>query len=234
MGQKVNPTSFRLGITETWRSRWFAPKKEYARFVIEDERIRRFVKKEYKFAGIPRIDIERTKDRTTVFVYAAKPGLIIGRKGAKIDKLTEDLLALLKRPVDVKIIEVEKPELSAQLVAEAIAEQLEKRASYRWVLRRSAETVREANALGVKIQVAGRLGGAEIARTEDIILGKIPLHTLRADIDYGTATGVLSKGTIGVKVWIYKGEVFSQKKVAAVKSAEAKSVPPEAKPAQAT
>lgn len=212
MGQKVNPTSLRLGITETWRSRWFGDKKSYAKFVIEDEKIRRFIKKEYKFAGIPRIDIERTKDKTVVLINAARPGLIIGRKGATIDKLTDDLVRLVNHPVDIKIIEVDKPELSAQLIAELIGEQLEKRAPYRRTMRRASETVMGANAKGVKIQVAGRLGGAEIARTEDMLIGKIPLHTFRADIDYGTATAILTKGTIGVKVWIYKGDVYPELK----------------------
>ena len=212
MGQKVNPTSLRLGITETWRSRWFGNKKDYAKYVIEDEKIRRFIKKEYKFAGIPRIDIERTKDKTIVLVNAARPGLIIGRKGATIDKLTDELVRLVKHPVDLKIIEVDKPELSAQLIAELIGEQLEKRAPYRRTMRRASETVMGASAKGVKIQVAGRLGGAEIARCEDMIIGKIPLHTFRADIDYGTATAILTKGTIGVKVWIYKGDIYPELK----------------------
>lgn len=213
MGQKVIPTSLRLGITETWRSRWFGHKKDYAKYVIEDEKIRRFIKKEYKFAGIPRIDIERTKDKTIVLVNSARPGLIIGRKGATIDKLTDELVKLVNHPVDLKIIEVENPELSAQLIAELIGEQLEKRAPYRRTMRRASETVMGANAKGIKIQVAGRLGGAEIARTEDMLLGKIPLHTFRADIDYGTATAILTKGTIGVKVWIYKGDIYPEIKV---------------------
>jgi len=211
MGQKVNPTSFRLGITEQWRSRWYAPKKDYGKYAVEDERIRRFIKKEYSFAGIPRIDIERTREKTLVLLYAARPGVIIGRKGATIDKLTEDISTIVGHPVEVKIIEVEKPELNATLVAESIVEQLEKRAPFRRVIRGAVKTVMESGAGGVKAQVAGRLGGAEIARTEKIIIGKIPLHTLRADIDYGQATAVLTKGTIGVKVWIYKGEVFKEK-----------------------
>jgi len=221
MGQKVNPTSFRLGITETWRSRWFATKVDYAKFVIEDERIRKFVKKEYKFAGIPRIDIERTKDKTIVIIHAAKPGLIIGRKGATIEKLSDDLVKLAGHTIDVKILEVERPETSATLIAESIAEQLEKRAPYRRTLRRASETVMGANAKGVKLQVAGRLGGAEIARTEDMIVGKIPLHTLRADIDYGVATAILTKGTIGIKVWIFKGEIFPEKHKEAAKPKDA-------------
>jgi len=212
MGQKIIPTSLRLGITETWRSRWFGDKKNYPKYVIEDEKIRKFIKKEYKFAGIPRIDIERTKDKTIVLVNAARPGLIIGRKGATIDKLTDELVKLVGHPVDLKIIEVDKPELSAQLIAELIGEQLEKRAPYRRTMRRASETVMGAMAKGIKIQVAGRLGGAEIARTEDMLLGSIPLHTFRADIDYGTATAILTKGTIGVKVWIYKGDIYPERK----------------------
>ncbi|MBI4834159.1 MAG: 30S ribosomal protein S3 [Planctomycetes bacterium] len=212
MGQKVNPTSFRLGITETWRSRWYAPKKEYGKNVVEDEKIRKFIKRDYRFVGISRIDIERNKDKTIVQIHAARPGLIIGRKGATIEKLTTDLTKLSVRPVDIKIIEVTNPELNSQLIAESIVEQLEKRAPYRRTIRRAAETVMAANAKGVKVQVAGRLGGAEIARTEDLSMGKIPLNTIRADIDYAISTAILTKGTIGVKVWIYKGEVFPEKK----------------------
>lgn len=211
MGQKINPIGLRLGITESWRSRWWADKKSYARYVVEDEKIRKFVKKEYKMAGISRIDIERNLEKCTVIVYAARPGLMIGRKGANIDKLTEDLVAMVKYPIDVKIIEIERPELNAQLISESIAEQLEKRAHFRRVMHRATETVMNAGALGIKILLAGRLGGAEIARTEEMIQGKIPLQTLRADIDYGTTTAVLTKGTIGVKVWIYKGEIFPEK-----------------------
>jgi small subunit ribosomal protein S3 len=221
MGQKVNPTSFRLGITETWRSRWFATKVDYAKFVIEDERLRKFIKKDYKFAGIPRIDIERTKDKTIVIIHAARPGLIIGRKGATIEKLSDDLVKLVGHTIDVKILEVERPETSATLIAESIAEQLEKRAPYRRTLRRASETVMGANGKGVKLQVAGRLGGAEIARTEKMSVGKVPLHTLRADIDYGTATAILTKGTIGVKVWIYKGDIFPEKHKEAAKPKDA-------------
>ena len=205
MGQKVSPTVLRLGITETWRSRWHAPKKDYGKWAVEDEKIRLVVKKEYSFAGIPRIDIERTREKTTVIIYAARPGVIIGRKGATIEKLTEDLIRLAGHTIDVKIIEVEKPELSAQLVAESVSQQLEKRTAYRRTIRRAAETVMRSGAEGVKIQVKGRLGGAEIARSEVIIIGKLPLHTLRADIDYGLAVAALNKGTVGVKAWIYKG-----------------------------
>lgn len=211
MGQKVSPTALRLGITETWRSRWYALKKDYGKWAVEDERIRLFIKKDYSFAGIPRIDIERTREKTTVIIYTARPGVIIGRKGATIEKLTEDIVRLVGHTIDVKIIEVEKPELSAQLIAESVVEQLEKRASYRRSIRRAAEIVMGAGAKGVKIQVKGRLGGAEIARSDDIIIRKLPLHTLRADIDYGLATAILNKGTVGVKAWIYKGEIIQEK-----------------------
>lgn len=205
MGQKVSPTALRLGITESWRSRWYAPKKDYGKWAVEDERIRKLIKKGYSFAGIPRIDIERTREKIMVMIYAARPGVIIGRKGATIEKITDDLVRFVNQTVDVRIIEVEKPELSAQLIAESVAEQLEKRTAYRRTIRRAAETVMRAGAEGVKVQVKGRLGGAEIARNEDIIVGKLPLHTLRADIDYGLAVASLNKGTIGVKTWIYKG-----------------------------
>jgi len=212
MGQKVSPVALRIGITENWRSRWYALKKDYGKFAVEDEKIRAFVKKEYSFAGIPRIDIERTREKLTVVVYTARPGVIIGRKGAQIDKLTEDLMGLTKQPVNVRIVEIEKPELSAQLMAESIAEQLEKRAATRRTMRHAAETVMDNGAEGIKIIVSGRIGGIEIARREKMIIGKIPLHTLRADIDYGQGTAILTKGTIGVKVWIYKGEKLPAKK----------------------
>lgn len=212
MGQKISPIDFRIGITENWRSCWFAKGKRYGQLAVEDEKIRSFIKTHYSFAGIPRIDIERTHDRTDVIIYAARPGLLIGRKGAQIEKLTEDLIALVKHPINVRIIEVEKPELSAQLIAESIVDQLEKRAPYRRVMHQAIETVMSNGGLGVKIVLSGRLAGAEIHRTEKMSQGKIPLQTIKADIDYGVATAILTKGTIGVKVWIYKGEKLLPKK----------------------
>ena len=217
MGQKVCPIGLRLGITETWRSKWYATQKDFGRYLVEDARIRQFVKKNYGFAGIPKVEIERTKDTNkgemvTVTIHSASPGLLIGRRGAKVESLKSELETLTKKPVDLKVKEIETPELDSTLVAQAVAQQLEKRAPYRRALRRSAETVMQLGGRGVRIRVAGRIGGAEIARSELVILGSVPLHTLRAKIDYGTATAVLSKGTIGVKVWIFKGEQLPKEK----------------------
>jgi len=214
MGHKIHPGGFRLGILVRHKSRWYADKKRFGNFLIEDQKIRNFVKKNYGFAGIAQIDIERIADTIKVIVLAARPGLIIGRRGAKVDKLSEDLEAVIGHRIKLDIVELEKPELNSQIIAEAIAEQLEKRAPFRRTMRKYAETVNDNGAKGVKIQCAGRLGGAEIARTEKINLGSVPLHTLRADIDYGAATAILSKGTIGVKVWIFKGEILPGKKKA--------------------
>lgn len=208
MGHKIYPLAFRLGVLERHRSRWYADKKRFGNYLIEDQKIRNFVKKNYGFAGIAKIEIERIGDAIKVIVHAARPGLIIGRRGAKVDKLSEDLEQVIGRRVKLDIVELDRPELTSQIVAEAIAEQLEKRAPFRRTIRKYVETVMDAGGKGVKIQCAGRLGGAEIARTEKLSMGSVPLHTIRANIDYGAATAVLSKGTIGVKVWIYKGEVL--------------------------
>jgi small subunit ribosomal protein S3 len=206
MGQKVSPTSLRIGITLDWRSNWYADKSRFGNLLVEDQKIRRHVKKNYGFAAIPMVEIERTREEARVTLHTARPGLIIGRKGAGIDKLRDELEKLTGRQITIKIKEVDKPELDAQLVAEGIAEQLERRAAFRRTMRRAMDTVMGAGAEGVKIQVAGRLGGAEIARTESMLLGKIPLHTFKADIDYGFHEAFTAYGTIGVKVWIYKGE----------------------------
>lgn len=214
MGQKVNPVAFRMGVTDNWRSRWYAPKKNFGDWLVEDQKIRKFIKKEYGFAGIARIEIERIGERVKVQVSAARPGLIIGKKGAKVDKLSEDVSALISRVVDMDVKEIETPELDSQVVAEAIKEQLEKRSPYRRTMRRYAEMVMDLGAKGIKILCKGRLGGAEIARSEKIVLGTVPLSTLRADVDYATSTAILSKGTIGIKCWIYKGEKFKEQRKA--------------------
>jgi small subunit ribosomal protein S3 len=211
MGQKVNPIGFRVGVTIPWNSRWYAVKKNFGDWLIEDQRIRRFIWRNFGFAGISKIEIERIGEKIRVIVRCARPGLLIGKKGAKVDKLSEDVGAIVGRTVEVDIQEVETPELDAQIVGEAIAEQLERRAPYRRVVRRYAETVMQNGALGVKIMIKGRLGGAEIARNEHITQGTVPLTTLRAVIDYGQSTAILNKGTIGIKVWINKGEKFHQK-----------------------
>lgn len=212
MGQKVSPISFRLGITQQCRSRWYARKQSYGKFVVEDEKIRKFIKKYHSFAGIPLIEIERTLEQTIIIVHAARPGIMIGRRGATVEKLTDDLNRLLGRPVELKIVEVTEPSVSAQLVAEDVVQRLEKRLPYRRVLHQATDMVMEAGAQGVKIQISGRIGGIDIARTEKLSLGKIPLHTIRAIIDYGFAEALLNKGKVGVKTWIFKGEQLPEDK----------------------
>ncbi len=207
MGQKVRPTGFRVGITDDWRSRWYAKKKDFGTLLVEDQKIRDFVKREYGFAGIPRVDIERKTEggEVTVIIRTARPGVIIGRKGAKVDALKAALAQQTQKKVDLKIIEIDRPELDAQLVAEGVAEQLKKRMSFRRVIKKSLELTMGAGAKGCKLQVAGRLGGHEMARTEHSHEGSIPLQTLRADIDYGFAEAFTTHGAIGVKCWIYRG-----------------------------
>ncbi|MGQ9589204.1 MAG: 30S ribosomal protein S3 [Planctomycetota bacterium] len=205
MGQKTRPTGFRVGITENWRSRWFADKQRFGKLLVEDQLIRRFVKREYALAGIPKIEIERDMERVHVFLHTSRPGVIIGRKGAKVDKLKEDLEALCGQEVKLEIREVLNPETDAQLVAESVAQQLERRAAFRRVVKQAIRTARERGALGIRIQVSGRLGGAEMARCESFSEGSVPLQTLQANIEYGFAEAYTTYGVIGVKCWIYKG-----------------------------
>ena len=210
MGQKVNPTGFRVGITEDWSSRWYAPKAAYGEFLIEDHKIRKYIdgklNRKPPFAAISRIDIERTREEVTVTLRTARPGLVIGPKGAEVDKLREELEDMINRKVaPVKVVEIKNPDLNAQLVAEAVAEQLKKRASFRRVMKMRTESSMQAGAKGIKIMMAGRLGGAEIARTEQTVVGSIPLTTLQANVDYGFAAAFTTYGAIGVKVWIYRG-----------------------------
>ena len=210
MGQKVNPLGFRVGITEDWKSRWYAPKQAYGEFLGEDFKIRKYIDEKLNrrppFAAVADILIERTREEVRVTLRTARPGLVIGPKGAEVDKLREELEDMIKRKVaPVKVIEVKNPDLNAQLVAEAIAEQLKKRASFRRVLKMRMESTMQAGAKGIKIQVSGRLGGAEIARTEKATTGSVPLTTLQADISYGYAIAYTTFGTIGVKTWIYRG-----------------------------
>jgi small subunit ribosomal protein S3 len=210
MGQKVNPTGFRTGITEDWKSKWYAPKHAYGTFLVEDYRIRRLIdarlNRRPPFAAVAEILIERTREEITITLRTARPGLVIGPKGAEVDKLREELEDLIKRKVaPVKVIEIKNPDLNAQLVAEAIAEQLKKRASFRRVLKMRSDATMQAGAKGIKISVSGRLGGAEIARTEKTTFGSVPLTTLQADISYGYAIAFTTYGTIGVKTWIYRG-----------------------------
>jgi small subunit ribosomal protein S3 len=206
MGQKVHPTGFRIAITEPWRSRWYATKKDFAKNLIEDQKIRRFIKKRYKDAGISKVRIDRTREKVVVFVHAGKVGMVIGKKGQEIEKLTKDLEDLCHRHIEVKTIEVGRPELDPQLVAEDVAAQLEKRQSFRRTMKKAIDNTMEAGAKGVRIQMAGRLGGAEMARNEKGMAGSIPLSTLRARVEYGFAEAKTAQGHIGVKVWINNGD----------------------------
>lgn len=228
MGQKVHPIGFRTGVkikgiinrtasgTPTsnvmnWKSRWYGDKRQFGHLLVEDYRIREMIKKEFYQAGIPRIEIERQMDVVTIFIYAARPGIIIGRKGAKVDRLKEDLELITGKKVDPKIIEVQKPELEAQLVAESVADQLSKRSSFRRAIKKAAEFTMSQRAKGVKIQVSGRLGGAEMSRREFTLRGSIPLQTLKADISYGLAEAKTTYGVIGVKCWIYRGDLIEDR-----------------------
>lgn len=210
MGQKVSPIGFRVGVTEPWRSRWFTDNREFGSWLIKDQKIRRYLReeKDLKDAGIARVEVERMggNEVITVHIHAARVGLVIGSQGKKIDRLEGDLAAIAGTPVNIKVQEVDQPETNAQIVSRTIADELGRRSPYRRVIRNIAERVMEQGAKGVKIQVKGRLGGAEIARKEKITRGKVPLQTLRAQIDYGFSVASLSKGTIGVKVWIYHGD----------------------------
>ncbi len=209
MGQKVHPIGFRVGITEDWRSRWYAPKAAFGEFLYEDQKMREFIDKRLNqqppYAAVARVHIARTRNEVKVVLHTARPGLVIGPKGAEVDKLRDALEDLIDRKVTVNIMEIKYPDTDAQLVADSIAEQLKKRVGFRRVLKQRAEAAMAGNMKGVKIMVAGRLGGAEMARTEKVIRGSIPLHTLQAHVDYGFATSRTKYGTIGVKVWLYKG-----------------------------
>jgi small subunit ribosomal protein S3 len=210
MGQKVNPTGFRTGITEDWKSRWYAPKAAFGNFLVEDHKVRSLIDEKLNrrppFAAVSDVLIERTREEVTITLKTARPGLVIGPKGAEVDKLREQLEDMIKRKVaPIKVIEIKNPDLNAQLVAEAVAEQLKKRSSFRRVLKQRADGTMQAGAKGIKIAVSGRLGGAEIARSEATTLGSVPLTTLQADVNYGYAVAKTTYGTIGVKCWIYRG-----------------------------
>jgi small subunit ribosomal protein S3 len=205
MGQKVNPIGFRTGIMVGWKSRWYASKQEFSNLLLEDHKLRAFIKDKYRFAGIPKVEIERTRDEVKVILFTARPGIIIGRKGQEVERLQNELQELVGRRINIKIEEIARPELQAQLVAEDIGEQLSKRASFRRCMKRAMETTMEAGAKGIKIQLAGRLGGSEMARREKSIVGSIPLSTLRAKIDYGFAEAMTAQGHIGIQVWVNQG-----------------------------
>jgi small subunit ribosomal protein S3 len=207
MGQKVHPYGFRLGYNRGWHSRWFA-KKGFDNFLIEDLKLKKELKKKFAAAGVSQIEIDRAANRVKIIIFTSRPGIIIGRKGAEIDKLKQELSRQTKRDVMIDIREIQKPELNAQLQAEKIAQQLEKRIAFRRAMRKSVEEATRFGAQGIKVRVSGRLNGAEIARSEWTLQGRLPLHTLRADIDYGFAEANTTFGIIGIKVWIYRGEIM--------------------------
>lgn len=211
MGQKVNPVSMRIGITRDWTSNWYADSKDFADRLNEDLNVRQLLQKRLKGAGVSRIQIERPARNAKIIIHSARPGVIIGKKGVEIEALRDEISKLLKVPVHITIEEVRKPELEAKLVAENIAQQLERRVMFRRAIKRAVQNTLRQGALGVKISVSGRLGGAEIARTEWYREGRVPLHTFRADIDYATANAKTTYGIIGVKVWIFNGEVYIKK-----------------------
>ena len=208
MGHKVHPTGIRLGIAKDWNSKWFANKREYAEYLGADLKVRELLKKKLAQAGISRIQIERPAKTARVTIHTARPGVVIGKKGEDIEKLRKEVTKVMGVPAHINVTEVRKPELDAQLVAESIAQQLERRIMFRRAMKRSVQNAMRLGALGIKVNVGGRLNGAEIARSEWYREGRVPLHTLRADIDYGFAEARTQYGIIGVKVWIYKGEIF--------------------------
>ena len=205
MGQKVNPVGFRTGITEPWKSRWYAAKKDFRELLLEDFRTRKYIKEKHRAAAISKVEIERTRDEVKVILHCARPGVLIGRKGQDVDRLQGELQELLGRRVNLKVEEVGRPEIQAQLIAEDIADQLTKRAAFRRTLKRALDTTMDAGAKGVKIQLAGRLGGAEMSRCEKAIAGSMPLSTLRAKIDYGFCEAPTAQGNIGIQVWVNQG-----------------------------
>ena len=218
MGQKVRPTGFRTGVMVGWRSTWFASKQDYSDLLVEDQKIRDFIKTRYRtgtgkqrdrLKGVSRIEIERTREKVTVLIYTARPGMVIGQKGAEIERLTRQLENLIKRHIEVKTIEVHRPETDAQVVAEDIAEQLEKRASFRKTIKQAIGRAMENGAKGIRVQLSGRLGGSEMARTESAMEGSIPLSTLRTKIEFGFTEASTPQGNIGIKVWINTGDYLA-------------------------
>jgi small subunit ribosomal protein S3 len=222
MGQKVNPIGIRLGITRDWSSRWYADQRTFPHYIAMDYKIREFLKKKLKEASVSKILIERPARKAHITIHTARPGVVIGKKGEDIESLRTQVAQLLKMPVNdvrINIAEIRKPELDAQLVAEGIAQQLERRVMFRRAMKRSVQNTMRLGALGIKVQVAGRLNGGEIARTEWTREGRVPLHTFRADIDYALAEAMTTYGVIGVKVWIFRGEVFDRQEVATEEAA---------------
>jgi len=212
MGQKVRPTGFRVGVVEDWRSRWYASMKDFGALLIEDQKVRKFIHTKYKFAGIPKVEIERTRDQVVVHLFTARPGIIIGRKGQEVDRLKAELEDLTGRRMELKIIEVDNALQSAALVAEDIAQQLSKRGSFRRTIKRALDQVMETGVYGIKIELSGRLGGAEMSRREKASRGSIPLSTLQRHVDYGFREAHTTFGVIGVKVWIDLGDYSDEEK----------------------
>jgi len=210
LGQKVHPTGFRLGINKTWDSKWYA-KKDYAKFLHEDLQIRKFVRSRLERAGVSKIEIERASDNLRVNIYSSRPGIVIGKKGSEIDRLKDELKKIINKNVTINTFEIKKAEIDARLVAENVALQLERRIAFRRAMKKNVASALRFGAQGIKITCSGRLGGAEIARTEWFREGRVPLHTLRADVDYGVAEARTTYGIIGVKVWIYKGEILPER-----------------------
>src|SRR6266851_2121431 len=210
MGQKVRPTGFRTGIMVDWGSHWYANKQDFSELLVEDFKIRKFIKHRYGGSGISKVRIQRTREKVTVFIHSARVGMIIGKKGAEIEKLTTQLDDLTHRHIEIKTIEVNRPEVDPQLVAQDIADQLAKRASFRRTMKRAMDTTMENGAKGIRIQLAGRLGGSEMARNEKTMTGSIPLSTLRARVEYGFAEATTAQGHIGVKVWINNGDYLEE------------------------
>ena len=211
MGQKVNPTGFRIGVTEDWRSRWYAD-KNYATNLANDLEIREFLNKQLSRAAVSKVEIERAGDKIKVIVTTARPGVVIGKKGAEIDALRKKLEKVANGPVSIEVVEVKRPELDANLIAQSVAEQLEGRVAFRRAMRKAVQSARKSGAKGIRIQCAGRLGGAEMSRREWYREGRVPLHTLRAKVDYGFCTAATQMGSIGVQVWVYHGEVMPGQK----------------------
>lgn len=215
MGQKTNPIGFRIALNRDWRSKWYAPKKDFGPLLTEDRKIRDILKKKLESASVPRIQIERAASRCRITIHTARPGVVIGRKGAEIDKMKEELNKLTGKEIYVDIQEVKSPEIDPQLVAENIALQLERRISFRRAMKKAVQTAMDFGAVGIKVRCAGRLGGAELARVESYMEGSVPLHTLRANVEYGFAEALTVYGKLGIKVWICRGENKPEKKPAA-------------------
>lgn len=213
MGQKVHPTGFRLAVIEPWRSRWYANKKNFGRLLLEDDQIRKYIYKEFKSAGVPRIEIERSGEAVNIIVHTARPGVLVGRKGVRVDQLKKSLQDITGMTCHLTVREIKRPELEATLVAEVVAEALEKRMAFRRAMKKAIQTTMQAGAKGVKLEINGRVGGSEMSRQAKEREGQVPLSTLRAHVDYGTAEARTTWGVIGVKVWIYKGDLEPGEKV---------------------